>query len=66
MLWHARPMFSVQVRLVVGPANRASLRKAGARGARMVVVRAGKNFPDQEASDADAESIGQLVEVYEA
>eukprot|EP00903_Cladosiphon_okamuranus_P017959 g16523.t1 len=52
-----------QVRLVVGPAGRASLREAGASGARMVVVRAGKSFPDQEASDADAEHIGQLVEV---
>lgn len=29
----------------------------------MVVVRAGKSFPEQEASDADAEHIGQLVEV---
>lgn len=48
---------------MVGPASRASLREAGASGARMVVVRAGKSFPDQEASDADAEHIGQLVEV---
>lgn len=52
-----------QVRLVVGPASRASLREAGSSRARMVVVRAGKSFPDQEASDADAEHIGQLVEV---
>ena len=53
----------LQVRLVVGPASRAALREAGASGARMVVVRAGKSFPEQEASDADTESIGQLVEV---
>lgn len=59
--WFAR----TQVRLVVGPASRASLREAGASGARMVVVRAGKSFPEQEASDADAEHIGQLVEVRE-
>eukprot|EP00752_Nemacystus_decipiens_P006321 g5698.t1 len=52
-----------QVRLVVGPASRASLREAGASRARMVVVRAGKSFPEQEPSDADAEHIGQLVEV---
>lgn len=56
-------LIGFQVRLVVGPASRASLREAGASGAKMVVVRAGKNFPEQEASDADAESIGQLVEV---
>lgn len=47
----------------MGPASRASLREAGASSARMVIVRSGKNFPEQEASDADAESIGQLVEV---
>ncbi|CAM9455333.1 unnamed protein product [Ectocarpus sp. 12 AP-2014] len=52
-----------QVRLVIGAASRASLREAGASSARMVVVRAGKSFPEQGASDADAESIGQLVEV---
>ncbi|CAM9647012.1 unnamed protein product [Ectocarpus sp. 4 AP-2014] len=52
-----------QVRLVIGTASRASLREAGASSARMVVVRAGKSFPEQGASDADAESIGQLVEV---
>ncbi|CAM9505092.1 unnamed protein product, partial [Ectocarpus fasciculatus] len=52
-----------QVRLVIGTASRASLREAGASCARMVVVRAGKSFPEQGASDADAESIGQLVEV---
>lgn len=57
--WLAR----IQVRLVVGPASRASLREAGASGASMVVVRAGKSFPEQDASDADAEHIGQLVEV---
>lgn len=49
---------------MVGPASRASLREAGASGARMVVVRAGKSFPEQEASDADAEHIGHLVEVH--
>ncbi|CAM9568449.1 unnamed protein product, partial [Ectocarpus sp. 12 AP-2014] len=52
-----------QVRLVIGAASRASLWEAGASSARMVVVRAGKSFPEQGASDADAESIGQLVEV---
>ncbi|CAB1121185.1 unnamed protein product [Ectocarpus sp. CCAP 1310/34] len=52
-----------QVRLVIGGASRASLKEAGASSARMVVVRAGKSFPEQGASDADAESIGQLVEV---
>lgn len=56
-------LFLVQVRLVIGAAGRASLREAGASSARMVVVRAGKSFPEQGASDADAESIGQLVEV---
>lgn len=48
---------------MIGAASRASLREAGASCARMVVVRAGKSFPEQGASDADAESIGQLVEV---
>lgn len=56
-------LFVTQVRLVIGTASRASLREAGASCARMVVVRAGKSFPEQGASDADAESIGQLVEV---
>lgn len=56
-------LLEFQVRLVVGPASRASLREAGASGAKMIVVRAGKSFPEQEASDADAEHIGQLVEV---
>lgn len=56
-------MRRLQVSLVVGPANRRALRAAGARGARMIVVRAGKSFPGQNASDADAETIGHLVEV---
>lgn len=60
---NGRPLFhGFKVRLVVGPASKKVLREAGASGARMVVLRAGKSFPEQEASDADAETIGQLVE----
>lgn len=46
----------------MGSASKAALRAAGANHARMVVVRAGKSFPEQETSDADADTIGQLVE----
>lgn len=52
-----------KVRLVVGPPSEMSLKAAGANRARMVVVRAGKSFAEQESSDADAETIGQIVEV---
>lgn len=47
----------------MGPASKKALRAAGAKHAKMVVLRAGKSFPEQEASDTDAETIGQLVEV---
>lgn len=48
---------------MVGSANKAVLREANAKRARMVVVRSGKSFREQESADSDAETIGQLVEV---
>lgn len=54
-----------QVRLVIGPASKKVLKAAGANLARMVIMRAGKSFPEQGTSDADAETIGQIVEVGE-
>lgn len=58
-----RFLFCQKVRLVVGQATKKVLRAAGAHRARMVVIRAGKGFPQQMPSDADAETVGQLVEV---
>ena len=49
----------------MGPPTETSLRAVGASSAKMVVVKAGKSFPEQETSDADAETIGQIVEVGE-
>lgn len=47
---------------MVGPANRRSLQAAGAKDASIIVMRAGKSFPGQKSCDADAETIGHLVE----
>lgn len=47
----------------MGPPSEKSLRTTGASGAKMIVVRAGKSFPEQDTSDADAETVGQIVEV---
>lgn len=52
-----------QIRLVVGAANKAILQQANAKRARLVVVRSGKSFREQDSADSDAETIGQLIEV---
>lgn len=49
--------------MVSSAASKTALREVGASRARMVVLRSGKSFPEQGSSDADAEAIGQLVEV---